>query len=155
MSNHYNQKWLKNQNFNIFIDRMPRVEPAILWIDRWSKYIWLAYAHESNDIIFPVGYLINDQMIYFHIADLIQRYHVKTIVLWRPSKQKDIQEKITKFMTSLNYIIEKDEITIETIEEDYTSVESGEIVSNFKKNETTDTISAMLILERWKNKNQK
>ena len=134
---------------------MPRVEPAILWIDRWSKYIWLAYTHSSNDIIFPVGYIINDQMTYFHIADLIQRYHVKNIVLWWPSKQKDIQEKITKFMTSLNYIIEKDEITIETVEEDYTSVESGEIVSNFKKNETTDTISAMLILERWKNKDKK
>lgn len=131
---------------------MSRVEPAILWIDRWSKYIWLAYTHKSNDVIFPVWYIINDQMTYFNIADLIKRYNVKTIVLWRPSKQKDIQEKITKFMVSLNYIIEKDEITIETIEEDYTSVESGEIVSNFKKNETTDTISAMLILERWKNK---
>lgn len=131
---------------------MSRVEPAILWIDRWSKYIWLAYTHKSNDVIFPVWYIINDQMTYFNIAGLIQRYNVKTIVLWWPSKQKDIQEKITKFMTSLNYIIEKDEIIIETIEEDYTSVESGEIVSNFKKNETTDTISAMLILERWKNK---
>ena len=53
---------------------MPRVEPAILWIDRWSKYIWLAYTHISNDIMFPVWYMINDQMIYFHIADLIQRY---------------------------------------------------------------------------------
>ena len=134
---------------------MPRVEPAILWIDRWSKYIWLAYAHQSNDIIFPVGYMLNDQMVYFHIADLIQRYNVKTIVIWWPSKQKDIQEKITKFMNSLNYIIEKWEITIDTIEEDYTSVESWEIISNFKKNEKTDTISAMLILERWKNKNQK
>ena len=133
---------------------MPRVEPAILWIDRWSKYIWLAYTHESNDIVFPVWYMINDQMIYFHIADLIQRYCVKTIVIWWPSRQKDIQEKITKFMNSLNYIIEKDEITIETIEEDYTSVESWEIVSNFKKNETTDTISAMLILERRKDKEQ-
>ena len=133
---------------------MPRVEPAILWIDRWSKYIGLAYAHQSNDIIFPVGYMLNDQMVYFHIADLIQRYNVKTIVIWWPSKQKDIQEKITKFMNSLNYIIEKWEITIETIEEDYTSVESWEIISNFKKNEKTDTISAMLILERWKNKNQ-
>ena len=131
---------------------MPRVEPAILGIDRWSKYIWLAYTHLSNDIIFPVWYMINDQMIYFHIADLIQRYHVKTIVIWRPSRQKDIQDKITKFMNSLNYIIEKDEITIETIEEDYTIVESWEIVSNFKKNETTDTISELLILERWKNK---
>lgn len=104
----------------------------------------------SSDIIFPIGYLMNDQMIYFHIADLIKRYGVKTIVLWRPSKQKDIQEKISKFMNSLNYIIEKDEITIETVEEDYTSVESWEIVSNFKKNEATDTVSAMLILERWK-----
>ena len=135
---------------------MPRVEPAILWIDWWSKYIWLAYTHKSNDIVFPVWYMINDQMIYFHIADLIQRYHVKTIVIWRPKNQKDIQEKITKFMNSLNYIIEKDEIIIETVDEDYTSVESWEIISNFKKNDKTDTISAMLILERrkktWQNK---
>lgn len=131
---------------------MSRVEPAILWIDRWSKYIWLAYTHKSNNVIFPIWYIINDQMTYFNIADLIKRYNVKIIVLWRPSKQKDVQEKITKFMVSLNYIIEKDEITIETIEEDYTSVESWEIVSNFKKNETTDTISAMLILERRMNK---
>jgi RNase H-fold protein (predicted Holliday junction resolvase) len=127
-----------------------RKEATILWIDRGSKYIGLAYSPVSSEIIFPVGYLMNDQMIYFHIADLIQRYGVKTIVLWRPSKQKDIQEKITQFMNSLNYIIEKDEITIETIEEDYSSVESWEIISNFKKNEATDTVSAMLILERWK-----
>lgn len=93
---------------------------------------------------------MNDQMIYFHIADLIQRHKVKTIVLGRPNKQKYIQEKITQFTNSLNYIIEKDEITIETVEEDYTSVESWEIISNFKKNEATDTVSAMLILERWK-----
>ena len=129
---------------------MVRKENTILGIDRGSKYIWLAYSPTSSEIIFPVGYLMNDQMIYFHIADLIQRYGVKTIVLGWPSKQKDIQEKITKFMNSLNYIIEKDEITIETMEEDYTSVESWEIISNFKKNEATDTVSAMLILERWK-----
>ena len=58
-------------------------------------------------------------------------------------------------MNSLNYIIEKDEIIIETVDEDYTSVESGELISNFKKNEKTDTISAMLILERWKSKSEK
>lgn len=127
-----------------------RKESTILGIDRGSKYIGLAYSPLSSEIVFPVGYLMNDQMIYFHIADLIQRYGVKTIVLGRPSKQKDIQERITKFMNSLNYIIEKDEITIETMEEDYTSVESWEIISNFKKNEATDTVSAMLILERWK-----
>lgn len=53
-------------------------------------------------------------------------------------------------MESLNYIIENQRIEIETIEEDYTSVQAGEIVSDFKKNATTDTISAMLILERRK-----
>ncbi|MDR0607493.1 MAG: Holliday junction resolvase RuvX [Candidatus Peribacteria bacterium] len=101
-----------------------RTQSTILGIDRGSKYIGLAYSPTDSTLIFPVGYLMNDQMIYFHIGDLIKRYGVKTIVLGRPSKQKDIQERIMKFMNSLNYIIEKDEITIETVEEDYTSVES-------------------------------
>ncbi|MDR2540814.1 MAG: hypothetical protein LBD11_03350 [Candidatus Peribacteria bacterium] len=58
-----------------------RKESTVLGIDRGSKYIGLAYSPLSSEIIFPVGYLLNDQMIYFHIADLIQRYGVKTIVL--------------------------------------------------------------------------
>ena len=53
-------------------------------------------------------------------------------------------------MESLNYIIENQRIEIETIDEYFSSVQSGEIVSDFKKNATTDTISAMIILERWK-----
>lgn len=122
-----------------------------LWIDRWSKYLGLAYTPvENSDIIFPIGYIMNDEMTYYYIADLIQRYHIRKIVLGRPSRQKDIQEKISKFMQSLNYIIENQRIEILTVEEDYTSVQSGEIISDFKKNATTDTISAMLILERWK-----
>ena len=100
--------------------------------------------------MYPIGYVMNDAMTYYYIADLIQRYHIRKIVLGWPSKQKDIQEYITKFMTSLNYIIENQRIEIETVDEDFTSVQSGEIVSDFKKNATTDTISAMLILERWK-----
>jgi RNase H-fold protein (predicted Holliday junction resolvase) len=43
-----------------------------------------------------------------------------------------------------------DDIKIELMDEDYTSVQSGEIVSNFKKNVAEDTISAMLILQRRK-----
>lgn len=123
-----------------------------LGIDRGSKYIGLAYTPiENSDIVFPVGYVMNDEMTYYYIADIIQRYHIRKIVLGRPKKQQDVQEKITKFMQSLNYIIENQKIEIETVEEDFTSVQSGEIVSDFKKNATTDTISAMLILERWKN----
>ena len=122
-----------------------------LGIDRGSKYIGLAYTPiENSDIIFPIGYIMNDEMTYYYIADIIQRYHIRKIILGRPSKQKDIQEKISKFMASLNYIIENQKIEILTVEEDYTSVQSGEIIPDFKKNATTDTISAMLILERWK-----
>ncbi|MCF7834983.1 Holliday junction resolvase RuvX [Candidatus Gracilibacteria bacterium] len=122
-----------------------------LGIDRGSKYIGTCYMQEESKMIFPIGYLLNDKMTYFNIADIITRYQIKSIVIGRPKKQKDIQEKIQDFIKSLNYIIENQEIQIHTVEEDYTSVQSGEIVSNFKKNAAEDTISAMLILERWKN----
>ena len=120
----------------------------VLGIDRWSKYIWLAYGIIWQSVFFPIWYLLNDQMIYFNISEIIQRHHIKKIVIWRPSKQKDIQDKIENFIKSLGYIIDKRNITIEKVEEDYTSVQSGEIVSNFKKNVAEDTVSAMLILER-------
>ncbi len=123
-----------------------------LWIDWGSKYIWLAYTPIGGwDVVFPIGYVMNDSMTYYYIADLIQRYHIRKIILWWQKKQEDIQQKISKFMQSLNYIIENQRIEIETVEEDFTSVQSWEIVSDFKKNATTDTISAMLILERRKN----
>jgi transposase len=38
--------------------------------------------------------------------------------------QKDVQEKISKFMESLNYIIENQRIEIITVGEDYSSVQS-------------------------------
>lgn len=94
-------------------------------------------------------------MIVFNFADILQKYHVKTIVLWWPSKQKDIQAKIDKFIKSLSYIM-GDNITLEKMEEDYSSVQAGDIISDtfkniewFKKTPLEDTISAMIILERW------
>ena len=93
------------------------MKPAhALWIDRWSKYIGLANtAIEGSDVIFPIWYVMNDSMTYYYIADLIQRYHIRKIVLWWPNRQKDVQEKITKFMESLNYIIENQRIEIITV----------------------------------------
>ena len=87
-------------------------------------------------------------MMYFNVAGIIEKHNIGKIMLGRPAKQKDIQEKITAFIKSLNYIIENREIEIHLVNEDYSSVQSGEIVSNFKKNAASDTVSAMLILER-------
>lgn len=125
-----------------------RKTKAILGIDRGSKYIWLAYALGGSEVVFPIGYILNDKMMYFNIAGIIEKHNIGKIMLGRPAKQKDIQEKITAFMKSLNYIIENREIEIQLVEEDYTTVQSGDIISNFKKNAATDTVSAMLILER-------
>jgi RNase H-fold protein (predicted Holliday junction resolvase) len=125
-----------------------RKTKAILGIDRGTKYIGLAYALPDSEVIFPIGYILNDKMMYFNVAGIIEKHNVGKIMLGRPAKQKDIQEKITAFMKSLNYIIEHREIEIKLVNEDYSSVQSGEIVSDFKKNAATDTVSAMLILER-------
>lgn len=126
----------------------------VLWIDRGSKYIGIAYTPMDGSIIFPIWYLLNDRMIYFNLWDIIHRHNIRKIVLWFPHKQKDTQEKILDFIKHLELIIDTDKISIETIEEDYTSVQAGEIVSNFKKNVAEDTVSAMLILERWQKENK-
>ena len=135
-----------------------RKQKCILGIDRGTRYIGLAYALHWSDVIFPIGYILNDKMMYFNIAGIIEKHNVGKIMLGRPSKQKDIQDKIQAFMKSLGYIIENREIEIQLVDEDYTSVQSGEIISNtandmwlkwdFKKNASEDTISAMVILER-------
>ena len=93
--------------------------------------------------------------MYFNVAGIIEKHNIAKIMLGRPAKQKDIQDKIMAFMKSLNFIIENREIEIQLVEEDYTSVQSGEIVSNFKKNAAEDTVSAMLILERGLKDNEK
>jgi RNase H-fold protein (predicted Holliday junction resolvase) len=98
---------------------------------------------------------MNDEMIYFNIWDIIQRHHIRKIVLWRPRTQEEIQKKIKNFMKQLEYIIDTKKINIELINEDYTSVQSWDIVSNFKKNVAEDTVSAMIILERRRTENKK
>lgn len=67
-------------------------------------------------------------------------------------------------MNGLSYIIDTEQIDIETQEEDYTSVQSGDLLSatakelgviaekgtTYKKNAAEDAVSAMIILDRWK-----
>ncbi len=119
----------------------------ILWIDWWSKYIWLAYCQKWEKVVFPVGYLINNESVLFDLSDVIIRYNIKHIVIWRPKKQKDIQEKIQKFINNMNLMVEN-KIEISKMEEDFSTTKAGEILSNFKKNAATDTVSAMEILNR-------
>ena len=133
---------------------MKKHNEHIMWIDRGSKYIGIAYVSASWGTILPFGYLQNDGNVYFNIADVIMRYNVTKMVIGYPANQEDIQERINKFIKALLMIIDSEKTEIETMNEDYTSVEAGEIVSNFKKNAAEDTVSAMLILERWMEKEE-
>jgi len=126
----------------------------IIGIDRGSKYIWLAYMSLESRIPMPIGYILNDHMTMPTLADMVTRYHAKAIIVGYPQRQKDIQAKIDGFVKSLKYMINPD-IIIEYIDEDYSSVQAGEMISDFKKWAATDTVSAMLLLERWDAQNKK
>lgn len=102
----------------------------------------------------PLWYINNDGDIYFNIADIIVRKKISLIVVWYPSKQEDIKAKIDKFIKALSFTIDPESTHIEKINEDYSTVWAGEVVSNFKKNVASDTVSAMILLERYKSKHQ-
>jgi RNase H-fold protein (predicted Holliday junction resolvase) len=125
----------------------------IIGIDRGSKYIGLAYMSLENRIPMPIGYILNDHMTMPTLADTVARYRAQGIVVGYPQRQKDIQDKIQAFVKSLTYVIPSD-VAIEYIDEDYSSVQAGEMISDFKKNAASDTVSAMLILERWDGENK-
>lgn len=125
-----------------------RRNPTALGIDRGSKYIGLAYMTLQERIPMPIGYIYNDKMTYISIADMVVRYQVHTIVIGRPSQQEDIQKRIQQFVDGLWLVVDPETVKVEYIEEDYSSVQAGEIVSSFKKNVAEDTISAMILLER-------
>jgi len=121
---------------------------SILGIDRGSKYMWVAYVLQWETVPMPIGYLFNDKMLYISLADICARHSVSKIVIGYPQRQKDIQTKIDNFIKTLKFSIHPN-IEFVRVDEDYTSVQSGEIVSNFKKNVAEDTVSAMVILDRW------
>lgn len=117
----------------------------ILWIDYWTKYIWLA--KKDNNFIMPIWYIINDWGLIFNLSDIIERYKITSIVIWWPKKQKNMQEKIDKFIKELNLVYPK--IKIKKIDEDYTSVEASATSWTFSEDKwKEDTIAAMKILER-------
>jgi RNase H-fold protein (predicted Holliday junction resolvase) len=125
----------------------------IVGIDRGSKYIGLAYMSLENRIPMPIGYILNDHMTMPALADVVARYRAQGIVVGYPQRQKDVQDKIQAFVKSLTYVISSD-VAIEYIDEDYSSVQAGEMISDFKKNAASDTVSAMLILDRWDAENK-
>jgi len=151
--------WLKYSLNTLFLQYNDMMKKNILGIDWGSKYVGLAYIQSSSGIILPIGYLLNTGSLFFELAGILQKQNIGTVVLGWPKHQVNIQEKIQRFIKNLQLLSGEEELIIEKIDEDYTSVQAGEIVSStynkqhgFKKNPAEDTISAMIILERWMKK---
>ncbi len=123
-------------------------------IDRWSKYIWLAYCDNQEKIPMPIWYMLNDGMFFFNLSEYLVKYNVNKIIIWYPEWNEKIQQKIDKFIKDLEFIIDSTKTQLEKINEHYTTVQAWEIASNYRKNEKTDTIAAMIILQRWLEQNK-
>jgi len=120
----------------------------ILWVDYGTKYIGLAKKDTKHGMIMPVGYVSNDGWTMFELANIIEQYQIKKMVIWWPSKQKNIQEKIDKFIDEI-FLIYPQMIFVK-VNEDYTSVEAAAQTWEFKKARwKEDVIAAMKILERY------
>ena len=125
---------------------MRKKEKNILWIDWGSKYIGLAYVNVWWwKIIMPIGYLLNDGSLMYNLGDIILRYNIGKIVVGYPSDE-NLQKKVDEFIKQLNFIIAED-ISIEKVNEDYTSVQAGVLKWNFEKDQMEDSLAAMKILE--------
>lgn len=131
---------------------MRKKQKNVLGIDWGSKYIWLAYINKwANDLIMPIWYIPNDWSSMFSLWDIISRYNIGKIVIGYPKDDK-VREKVDNFINELKFIIQ-DDIELILQDEEYSSVEAGAMVENFKKNEMEDTLAAMKILERYLNDN--
>ncbi|USN57224.1 MAG: Holliday junction resolvase RuvX [Candidatus Peribacteria bacterium] len=122
-----------------------------LGVDWGSKYIGLAYEQGDTHIVFPIGYIINDKDFVRQFGQFLVQYHVGHIVVGWP-KEQHIQDQVKSFVEQITSVA-GDDIIIELTDEEYSSVQAGERSGNFQKNIMEDTLAAMIILERRREKN--
>lgn len=122
----------------------------ILSVDRWTKYLWVAYRNERGKNIAPVWSLMNDKSLFFNIGDILQRYRITKLVIWYPKNHKDLQESIDKFIEQVLFI-DRD-IEIVKTDEEYSSVQAAAMTWKYEKSTEEDTIAAMKILEEYLDK---
>lgn len=117
----------------------------ILSVDRWTKYIGLAYRNEKSNMVMPIGYLMNDDSLFFNIGEIIGRYFIGTVIVGWPKQHKDTQAEIDKFIENVLFI--EHDLIIKRVNEEFTSVQAGATNNNFNKNEAEDSLAAMHLLE--------
>ena len=122
----------------------------ILSLDRWSKRIGVAWMDSTNNIPLPLWYILNTGDVYFELSALIMKYNITIVVCGTPSWNKNVVDKINNFIKNLKFCV-PDTVTFASIDEHYSSTQASNITGDlWKKHISQDTVSAMIILERWK-----
>ncbi len=125
---------------------MKKSQKNILGIDWGSKYVWAAYWNSAANIVMPIWYLQNDPSLFFNLGDIISRYNIGTIVVGLP-KDKKVAPQVEEFIKWVKFIAW--EIPVEVEDEEYSSVEANAQKSHMNKDHLTDTLAAMIILQRY------
>lgn len=122
----------------------------VLALDRGSKRIGVAWMDMTNQTPLPLGYILNTWDVYFELSAVIAQQGITHIVYGYPTGNKWVIGKIDSFIKSLQYCI-PDTVTVEPIDEHYSSTQASDITGDLgSKHISQDTVSAMVILERWK-----
>lgn len=117
----------------------------ILAVDRWKKYIGLAYYNHRSQMTMPLGTLMNDQSLMFNMWWVIERYFIGTVVVGRPKQHKEHQQHITALLEKLLFV--EPNLRIVKWDEEYSSVQAAEKLGAVGKVPWEDSIAAMVILE--------
>ena len=144
--------WLWNaiQHNNTIILYSISIIMNILALDRWSKRIGVAWMDSTNNIPLPLWYILNTGDVYFELSALIMKYNITIVVCGSPSWNKNVVDRINNFIKNLKLCV-PDTVTFTSIDEHYSSTQASNITWDlWKKHISQDTVSAMVILERWK-----
>jgi RNase H-fold protein (predicted Holliday junction resolvase) len=122
----------------------------ILSLDRWSKRIGVARMDTVNNIPLPLWYILNTGDVYFELSALIMTYNIHTIVCGTPSGNTNVVSRIDNFLRNLKMCV-PDTVVFTSIDEHYSSTQASDVTWDLgRKHISQDTVSAMVILERWK-----
>ena len=121
----------------------------VLALDRGSKRIGIAWMDMANKTPLPLGYMENTSTVYYEMSSLIAQYNIDTIVYGYPEGNFGIMKRIDSFIRSLQFSV-ADTVIFTSIDEHYSSTQASNITWDLdRKHISQDTISAMVILERW------
>jgi RNase H-fold protein (predicted Holliday junction resolvase) len=114
-------------------------------IDRWRKRIGLAYKRHDSDIIFPIWSVDNNQDMLYTIAHKVVEHRIDKIIVGYPTQRSHVQRGIDSFIKELWFVIDP-LISIERVNEDYSSVIAWGELQNYKKTAAEDALAAVHLL---------